>query len=241
MFLVILAAAIGTALGLILRGGRIQLRTDLRALPAVALGAVFLVAAEWLPIPGKAGVFIVGTALVVVGLLQNLQVSGAVVTSIGLFLTGFAVLVNGYLPLRTEAAEATNTTASGLRQDETEGSTLGILGDVVPLGPWVLSFGDLIATAGAFILGRDLVRKDERISADDFLAQFTILDEPHVDLNKLRREPDPSRPTPPTIDLRDQPARPPQPTIDLRDQPAPPPPTKADRFIQIESRDDRQS
>lgn len=226
MFLVILAAAIGTALGLVLRGGRIQLRTDLRALPAIALGALFLVAAEWLPIPGRAGVFIVGTALVVVGLMQNLHVTGAIVTSIGLFLTGFAVLVNGYLPLRAEAAEATSTTAGGLRQDETEDSTLGILGDVVPLGPWVLSFGDLIATAGAFIVGRDLVRKDERISADEFLAQFTVLDEPHVDLNKLRGRSDPERPPP---------------TIDIRDHPLPPPPNRNDRFIRIESQDERQS
>ena len=85
----------------------------------------------------------------------------------------------------------------------------------------------LIATAGAFILGRDLVRKDERISADEFLAQFTILDEPHVDLTKLRREPDP--------------ARPPQKTIDRREHPVPPPPNKDDRFIRIESRDDRRS
>ena len=158
VFLVILSAALGIALGVLLLNGPAQLRSDLRALPALGLGALFLLSAEWLPIPGKPGVFIVGTALLVVVLLQNRHIGGVAILAFGLFLTGFVVLINGYLPLRAEAASATNTSASGLRQDESDATTLGILGDVIPIGPFVLSFGDLIGTAGAFIVGRHLVR-----------------------------------------------------------------------------------
>ncbi len=214
MFLVFLAALAGAALALILRGGSPGLPDDLRGQAPLALGIIAVAVAEWAPgVPGKPGIYIVGTALLIVGLLQNLHFNGAVVTAVGLFLTGFVVLINGFLPLRTEAAEAVDIDASGLRQIETEETRLGILGDVVPLpvGPWVVSFGDLIAASGAFILGRSLMarRAEEGLDADEFLAEFTQAD--HViDLtepskstsvstgeNALRSS---TRPPPPPID-----------------------------------------
>jgi hypothetical protein len=151
--------------------------------------------------------------LLVAGLVQNLQFNGAVVTALGLCLTGFVVLINGFLPLRAEAADAAGIEASGLRQIETEETRMGILGDVVPLpvGPWVVSFGDLIAAAGAFILGRSLLaqRAEEGLDADQFLAEFTR--------------------TGTVIDLTEAA----QPAIDLTDNVSsqiPPPPVEADRF-----------
>ncbi len=213
MFLVFLAAIAGAALALILRGGTPGLPTDLRGQAPLALGLVAVAIAEWAPgVPGKPGIYIVGTALLIVGLFQNLQFNGAVVTAFGLFLTGFVVLINGFLPLRTEAAEAVDIDASGLREMETDDTRLGILGDVVPfpVGPWVVSFGDLIAAAGAFILGRSLMaqRAEEGLDADEFLAEFIRADR--------------------VIDLTDASER----TIDLtRPMPhVPPPPAESDRF-----------
>ncbi len=214
MFLVLAAALAGAGLALLLRGGTLGLPSDLRAQPVLALGLAAIVLAEWVPgIPGKPGIYIVGTALLAGGLLQNLHFSGAFVTSLGLLLTGFVVLINGYLPLRAEAAEATNIEATGLRQMEDEETRLGILGDVVPLpiGPWVVSFGDLIAAAGAFILGRELLaqRAEEGLDADEFLEEFLRADR-SVDLT-----------TPPVV-------------IDLTDNTAesvPPPPLENDRYL----------
>ena len=215
MFLVLVAALAGAGLALLLRGGTLGLPSDLRAQPVLALGLVAIVLAEWIPgIPGKPGIYIVGTALLAAGLLQNLHFSGAFITSVGLVLTGFVVLINGYLPLRAEAAEATNIEASGLRQMEEEETRLGILGDVVPfpIGPWVVSFGDLIAAAGAFILGRELLaqRAEEGLDADEFLEEFLRADR-SVDLT-----------TPPVV-------------IDLTQadgsESVPPPPLEDDRYL----------
>lgn len=183
MFLVILAACAGIALRLILRGGSLALPERTRALPVLAAGFVFVVAAEWLPIPGRAGIFIVGSVLMVVGLVQNYRFAGAAITASGLLLTGFVVLINGHLPLRAEAAEAASVSASGIRQLETGDTRLGILGDVVPIGPFVVSFGDLIAGAGAFILGRRLPMPapEGDLEVDEFLAEF---DGPDIDLRE---------------------------------------------------------
>lgn len=183
MFLVILAACAGIALRLILRGGSLALPERTRALPALLAGFVFVAAAEWLPLPGRAGIFIVGSLLMVIGLVQNYRFAGAVITASGLLLTGFVVLVNGHLPLRSEAAEAAGVSPTGLRELETDDTRLGILGDVVPIGPFVLSFGDLIAAAGAFILGRrlPLPAPDGDLDVDEFLAEF---DGPDIDLRE---------------------------------------------------------
>ncbi len=204
VFLLVIATASGVALRLILRGGSVAIPPHLRARAALVIGAVLLAVAEWLPVPGRAGIYIVGTALVVIGLLQNLDISGAAITAFGLGLTGFAVLVNGYLPLGVDAAEAAGISDGGLRQFSTDGTTLGILGDVVPIWPFVVSFGDLIAAAGAFIVARSLVRSPDvpGLAADEFLAEFTgSTNEPQIDLTR----------PPHKIDLRDDP---PPPTID---------------------------
>ena len=225
MFLVLIAAMAGAALSILLRGGTTALLTDLRAAPALVLGVLGLIVAEWLPVPGRPGIYIVATVLMVVGLVQNLQISGAVVTAIGLFLTGFVVLINGFLPLSLDGADAKNLDATGLRQIETADTRLAVLGDVVPipLGPWVVSFGDLIATAGAFIFTRNLLGREEEegLDADTFLAQFLEVD---------------GKPIQPVRSARTE-----QPVIDLRTEEspswsasktaaAPPPPTEADRF-----------
>ncbi|MFW2383944.1 MAG: DUF5317 family protein [Acidimicrobiales bacterium] len=217
MFLVLFAALAGAALGFLLRGGTPGIPDDLRAQAPLALGLVAVAIAEWMPgVPGKPGIYIVGTVLLVAGLLQNLHLNGAAITAFGLFLTGFVVLINGYLPLRAEAADAAGIEASGLRQIETEETRLGILGDVVPLpvGPWVVSFGDLIAAAGAFILGRSLMeeRAEEGLDADEFLAEFVRADQT-IDLTESSE---------PTIDLTK-----PMPGVAPR---IPPPPVETDRF-----------
>ncbi len=219
----------GAALAILLRGGSSALLTDVRAAPALVLGLVGLIVAEWLPVPGRPGIYIVATALMVVGLLQNMQIGGAVVTAIGLFLTGFVVLINGFLPLSLDGADAKNIDATGLRQIETADTRLASLGDIVPipLGPWVVSFGDLIATAGAFIFTRNLLGRDERqeedaaeeegLDADIFLAQFLELNgEPAPPVRSARDQQS-------VIDLR-TPSEPPLPTV------APPPPVETDRF-----------
>lgn len=212
----------GAALSILLRGGTTALLTDVRAAPALVLGVLGLIVAEWLPVPGRPGIYIVATALMVVGLIQNLQISGAVVTAIGLFLTGFVVLINGFLPLSLDGADAKNLDATGLRQIETNDTRLPVLGDVVPipLGPWVVSFGDLIATAGAFIFARNLLgrQEEEGLDADTFLAQFLEVD--GKPLQPIRS----ARTGQAVIDLRSE-----EPAIDT-EAPAPPPPTEADRF-----------
>ncbi len=219
MFLVLFAALAGSALALLLRGGTPGLPDSFRAPAPLAIGLAAVAVAEWAPgIPGKPGIYLVGTALLVAGLLQNLHFTGAFITALGLFLTGFIVLINGYLPLRGEAAEAANIEPSGLRQAETAETRLGILGDVVPLpvGPWVVSFGDLIAAAGSFILARSLLtqRAEEGLDADEFLTQFMRVDR--------------------TIDLTEPSESKIESTIDLTEtgagQTSPPPPVESDRF-----------
>ncbi len=214
--MVLFAAIAGAALTLLLRGGSSAFTPDLGAAPALVLGAVGLIVAEWLPVPGRPGIYIVATALMVVGLLQNIQVSGAFVTAFGLFLTGFVVLINGFLPLSLEGAEAKNLDAGGLRQIETSETRLPALGDVVPVpfGPWVVSFGDIIATAGAFIFARNLMGREveEGLDADTFLAEFLEVDDQPARPTRLER---------PVIDLR---------TPTEAASAAPPPPSEADRF-----------
>jgi hypothetical protein len=178
VFLVFIAAFAGAALASLLRGGTLALPVDIRARAPLVLGLIAVAIAEWVPaVPGKPGIYIVGSALLLAGLAQNLHFNGAFVTAFGLFLTTFVVLINGYLPLRADAADIEPT---GLRQLETEETRIGILGDVIPLpvGPWVVSFGDLIAAAGSFILGRSLLsqRAEEGLDADDFLAEFVRAD-----------------------------------------------------------------
>ncbi len=219
MFLVFIAAIAGAALASLLQGGPPGLPSDIRAQAPIVLGLIAVAIAEWVPgVPGKPGIYIVASALLIAGLLQNLHFNGAFITAFGLFLTGFVVLINGYLPLRVDAAEAAGIDPSGLRQLETEETRVGILGDVIPfpIGPWVVSFGDLIAAAGSFILGRSLLdqRAEKGLDADEFLAEF------------MRAEP--------TIDLTETSGTSVDTMIDLTEtesrQTLPPPPIESDRI-----------
>lgn len=167
MILTPLAIGIGLIGGL-LRGGRIDAvwRTQVQLWPILLLGIALQSIGETIvALPGRPVIVAAGFICLVIAAMRNVHIPGAAVTGIGLTLNLAVLVVNGYIPVRFEAltafgqSVAINPDATGLWRIENDGTSLALLGDIVPvpiLGT-AISFGDLIMLAGLIVLSTNLV------------------------------------------------------------------------------------
>lgn len=114
-------------------------------------GGLLVVAYGCLAAFAAANVALVGTAVVLVGLVANLAVAAA----------------NGAMPVRAEALAAAGLPAEGLRAGrrlEGPDDRWTVLGGVVPVRPLaeVVSIGDVVVAVGLGNVARHLVRPPRR-------------------------------------------------------------------------------
>lgn len=210
MILTPIAIASGLVVGL-LRGGRLANILNVHVIwwPLLVAGLVLQTLAEQVGIPLRLSAYIVGAFFMIVALMQNVHIRGAGVTAFGLALNLFVTVANGHIPTRLEALIGAGRVADdvdpdtivaigGLGELETDSTSLAVLGDIVPISFFdeVVSFGDLILTAGIFVIAMNIVGTGRRaggISVEEFLAAGGIdlrddeisLDEaPEVDLTQ---------------------------------------------------------
>jgi hypothetical protein len=156
-----LAAVAGLLVGRLLRPRpRHAVRPTLRWMPVLALGVGFEIASV-LADRATAPLLAIGLGLLVVFAARNALIVGVAVIGVGLGLNLVAVAANGGMPVRGEALvrahlahehDLPGLQLTGGRHVETADDHLTFLGDIVPIPPFreVLSFGDLIVTAGLF-------------------------------------------------------------------------------------------
>jgi hypothetical protein len=109
-------------------------------------------------------------ALVAFG-VANLHLTGMGVMTIGLGLNLFALMVNGGMPVSTRAlvaadivpaADVASVQLSGPRHVERSNDAIKVIGDIIPLGHQVVSFGDLIIAVATVDVVAHLVRRQRR-------------------------------------------------------------------------------
>ncbi len=200
MILTPIAIASGLVVGL-LRGGRLANILNVHVIwwPLLAAGLVLQTLAEQVGIPLRLSAYVVGAFFMIVALMQNVHIRGAGVTAFGLALNLFVTVANGHIPTRLEALIGAGrvpedvdpdsiVAIGGLGELETDATSLAVLGDIVPISFFdeVVSFGDLILTAGIFVIAMNIVGTGRRaggISVDEFLAGggIDLRDDSHTD------------------------------------------------------------
>ncbi len=130
-----------------------------RLVPVLATGLVFQAGAEFLDVPARPAVAAVGWLLLALAMAANLHLGGAGVMALGMVANAIPILLNGAVPVSPDAlvtsgrlteAELANATVNAPWELETSETTLGILGDTIPLRITadIVSFGDLLIAAG---------------------------------------------------------------------------------------------
>ena len=172
--------AIGVGIGL-LRGGSIRglLDTRPRWWGVLAGGFLLQASAEAFDIPGATSLSIIGMFLLIVGLLANAAIRGALVAALGVSLNLLVVVINGAVPVRFEAlleagivdegtVSSQITSVGHLLELESADTRLAALGDVIPVGllSSVISIGDLVAFAGVVVIVSGLIAAKRRVGVD---------------------------------------------------------------------------
>ncbi len=172
--------AIGIALGLA-RGGRLDaLRSVRPQWWGLLLGGFIVQAfAESVDITGATSLSVIGMFLLVVGLVKNAPLRGALVAACGVSLNLAVMALNGAVPIRFEALSAAGiiesttersqiTSVGHLLELETADSRLGWLGDTIPVGilDSVISIGDLITFAGVIVIISGLLAARRTVGVD---------------------------------------------------------------------------
>lgn len=198
--------AIGVAVGLA-RGGRIE---TLRAVRPqwwiLLLGGFALQAfAENVDITGAASLSVIGMFLLIVALLANASIRGALIAALGVTMNLVVFVLNGAVPIRFEAlGEAGLVDADTQRSQissvghllelETADTRLGSLGDTIPIGLFnsVISIGDLVTFAGVIVIVSSLIaaRRMAGVDVDDLFAPVAIQLREQHDLPELELEPE---------------------------------------------------
>lgn len=178
--------AIGLAIGL-LRGGSIEglVATRPHWWGLLAGGFVLQATAEAFDIRGATSLSIIGLFLLVVGLISNAEIRGALVTAFGVSLNLLVLVLNGSVPVRFDALAAAGIIEEGTVQSqvtsvghllelESSDSRLADLGDVIPIPllSSVISIGDLVTFAGVIVIvsGLATTRRRDRIDVDVLLG-----------------------------------------------------------------------
>lgn len=172
--------AIGVGIGL-LRGGSIRglLDTRPRWWGVLAGGFLLQASAEAFDIPGATSLSIIGMFLLIVGLLANAAIRGALVAALGVSLNLLVVVINGAVPVRFEAlleagivdegtVSSQITSVGHLLELESADTRLAALGDVIPVGllSSVISIGDLVAFTGVVVIVSGLIAAKRRVGVD---------------------------------------------------------------------------
>ena len=193
MILIPFAIVAGILIALIRDGGFAALRSlRIRWAPLLVAGAALTVLADLAPIPGAIGLLIVGLLMLLAGVAANFHLAGAITLGIGILLNTVVMVVNAHIPVRLESLVSSGEVGAGdlspdlssVRQLEDADTRLAFLGDIVPIGilNTVVSFGDLIASAGVIVLVfRLLTRKTGMVDINDLFGEAEIdLREPQV-------------------------------------------------------------
>ena len=171
---VLVAAAIGAAVGALGRPHGRHLATPVLVLPSIAVAAVALqLLMGWFDLPAESLVFAASLGLLTGFAALNVHVVGMGVLAIGLACNFAAVLVHGGMPVRASAVveagvarpgELADVDLGAGRRFERQGDAAPALGDVIPVEPMgaVVSFGDLIAAMGVASLSGELLRYARR-------------------------------------------------------------------------------
>ena len=166
MYLIPLALLAGAAAGLFIRGSfdyLLATRIVFWPIPVIGIAVQGLVSSG-LGVPYPTLLTAVAMVLVAVTCAMNLHLTGASVILFGTILNLLPLVLNGYMPVTTEAVVKAGITdyasidlvqLGATRAFETGGETLLFLGAIVPIR-WlneVFSFGDLVIACGLANLG----------------------------------------------------------------------------------------
>ena len=169
MLLTPIAIIIGLGIGFA-RGGSFGPwpAQPVRLLPVLVAGLVFQAGAEFIDVPARPAVAAVGWLLLAVAMAANLHLGGAGVMALGMAANAIPILLNGAVPVSPDAlvtsgriteAELATATVNPPWELETSETTLGILGDTIPLRITsdIVSFGDLLIAAGLIFFAMNVV------------------------------------------------------------------------------------
>jgi len=167
----VVVVGLGIAIGLA-RGGRLEALRSVRPQwwGLIAGGFVIQAFAESVDIAGATSLSVVGMFALVVGLVSNAQLRGALIAALGVSMNLVVLAINGAVPVRFEALSAAGivssttersqiTSVGHLLELETSSSRLGSLGDTIPIGflNSVISIGDLVTFAGVIVIVSSLM------------------------------------------------------------------------------------
>lgn len=205
IFISVAVVAIGVAVGLA-RGGRVATLRAVRPQWWLLLvgGFALQAFAENVDITGASSISVIGMFLLVVGLLANASIRGALIAALGVTLNLVVFVLNGAVPIRFEAlgeaglievdTQRSQITSVGhLLELETADSRLGSLGDTIPMG-WfnsVISIGDLVTFAGVIVIVSSLIaaRRMAGVDVDEVFTPAVIHLEEANNLTELELEP----------------------------------------------------
>lgn len=163
--------AIGVAIGLA-RGGRIDalLAVRPRWWGLLVSGFALQALAENVDVPAPASVSVIGMFALVVGLIMNAPIRGALIAAFGVTINLVVLVLNGAVPIRFEAlveaglvdsslSRADITSVGRVLELETDDSRLASLGDTIPVAflDSVISIGDLVTFAGVIVIVSNLI------------------------------------------------------------------------------------
>lgn len=196
----VIVIGLGVALGLA-RGGRLEALRAVRPQWWVVLAGGFVLQAfaESFDVPGATSLSVIGMFALVVGLVANAQIRGALIAAFGVSLNLIVMAINGAVPVRFEALSDAGIVASGTERSqitsvghllelETADSRLGSLGDTIPIGVLnsVISIGDVVTFAGVIVIVSNLIAARRTVGVEvDTVFALPIEDEPEIDVNDL--------------------------------------------------------
>ena len=166
MLLTAVAVLIGLGIGLALppRTTRFA-RPRIRLLPLLVVGVIGQVVANRLTGHGAVALGLAALSLLVAFAIANLHLTGMGVMAIGLGLNLLVMMMNGGMPVSARALRAADVPAGelqGARHVERSNDDLTVLGDMIPVGGQVVSYGDLIIAVATADVIANLVRRQRR-------------------------------------------------------------------------------
>lgn len=196
--MIVTVVAIGVGLGL-LRGGRVEalFSTRPRWWGLFLAGLVLQAVAESFDIPGAVSLAVIGYFAMIVALAANAGlIKGAGITAFGLAMNLIVLVLNGAVPVRfgalveagiidSDTTRSQVTSVGHLLEIETSETTLGSLGDVIPIEllSTVISIGDLVTFAGVIVIVSGVIAAPRRtgVGIDDLFPPA----DPGVDLDEV--------------------------------------------------------
>ena len=167
MLLTVAAVLIGIGVGLSLRPRATRFaRPRIHLVPALALGVTAQFFANRQTGHSAVALGTVALVLLVAFGIANLHLTGMGVMTIGLSANLLVVMMNGGMPVSARALRAADLAVSadlaGARHVEASGDQLTVLGDIIPVGGQVVSYGDLIIAVATIDVVAHLVRRQRR-------------------------------------------------------------------------------